>query len=181
MASKLQDTIEFLKDFGLFDVILPFLLIFAITYAILQKTKLLGKNDNLDSVVALVFALIVISANKIVATILTAIPNVLLLLIIAFSFLLMIGLFFKDENFLQGGETERTWYYWFFSVAMFIGVIFIFLGAWTMDSGESLLSYIIGNLYDNIGTDLVGGVVLVGIVALAIWFITKPSGGGKNP
>ncbi len=180
MASKLQSTIEFLKDFGLFDVILPFLLIFAITYAILQKTKLLGSKDNLDSVVALVFALIVISANKIVATILTAIPNVLLLLIIAFSFLLMIGLFFKDDNFLQGGETKRTWYYWFFSVAMFIGVILIFLGAWTMDSGESLLSYIFGELYSNVGNDLVGGVVLVGLIALAVWFITKPSGGGKS-
>ena len=46
MASTLQGTIEFLKEFGLFDVILPFLLIFAITYAILSKSGILGENKD---------------------------------------------------------------------------------------------------------------------------------------
>ena len=42
MASTLQNAIEFFKAFGLFDIVLPFLLVFTIIYAILEKTRILG-------------------------------------------------------------------------------------------------------------------------------------------
>jgi len=168
MASKLQGTIEFLKEFGLFDVILPFLLIFAITYAILGKSELLGKKkDNLNSVVSLVFALLVVSANKIVATINTAIPNVLLLVIVSFSFLLLVGMFYGEGKFPELG----SWRNWYISV-MLIGVISIFLGAWTMEDGTSLLSYLFGTLHQNMGSDLVGGIILLAVVVALIRYIT---------
>tara|TARA_Y100000034_G_C6904661_1_gene419419 strand:- start:2193 stop:2717 length:525 start_codon:yes stop_codon:yes gene_type:complete len=174
MASKLQGTIDFLKEFGLFDVILPFLLIFAITYAILSKSELLGKKkDNLNSVVALVFALLVISTNKIVAAITTAIPNVLLLVVVAFSFLLLVGIFYGEGKFPELG----SWRNWFISL-MFVGVLVIFLGAWTLDSGNSLLSYLFESLYDNMGSDLVGGIILLLITLGVIKYIThQPKGG----
>jgi len=169
MASRLQGTIEFLKEFGLFDVILPFLLIFAITYAILSKSGILGENkDNLNSIVSLVFALLVVSANKIVATITTAIPNVLLLVIIAFSFLLLVGIFYGEGKF----PDLAGWKNWFISL-MFIGVVSIFLGAWTLDSGESLLSYLFGRLYENVGSDFAGGIILLIVVVLVIKYITQ--------
>jgi hypothetical protein len=169
MASKLQGTIDFLKEFGLFDVILPFLLIFSITYAILSKSEILGKKkDNLNSVVSLVFALIVISANKIVTVITSAIPNVLLLVMISFSFLLLVGIFYGEGNFPDLGK----WKDWFISV-MFMGVVVIFLGAWTMDSGENLLSYLFESLYNNMGSDLVGGIILLVVTVAVIKYITR--------
>ena len=128
--------------------------------------------DNLDTVVALVFSLLVVSANKIVATINTAIPNVLLLVIIAFSFLILVGIFYGEGKFpeLLGKKT------WFVSL-MFIGVVLIYLGAWTMDSGDSLLSYLFNILYQNMGSDLVGGVILLLLTVLLIRYITHPPKG----
>jgi len=39
--SVLGDALGFLTDFGLFDVILPFLLVFAVVFGILEKTRIL--------------------------------------------------------------------------------------------------------------------------------------------
>ena len=42
MATPLSNAIDFLKRLGFFDVILSFLFIFTIVFAILEKTKILG-------------------------------------------------------------------------------------------------------------------------------------------
>ena len=39
MASAFRDVINFFGEIGLYDVVLPFLLVFAIVFAILEKTK----------------------------------------------------------------------------------------------------------------------------------------------
>ena len=39
---------------GLFDIILPIILIFTVVYAILQRTRILGAIKGIDSVVALI-------------------------------------------------------------------------------------------------------------------------------
>ena len=115
MASVLRGTIEFLQDFGLFDVVLPFLLIFAIIFAILEKTLILGKESdggpkkNLNSIVALVIALLFVSANKAVNIISTALPNIALMIVIAVSFLMMLGVFWKTEEF-DFKDNESKWY-----------------------------------------------------------------------
>ena len=41
-TSAFRGVIEFLGDMGVYDVILPFLLVFTIVFAILEKTKILG-------------------------------------------------------------------------------------------------------------------------------------------
>jgi hypothetical protein len=44
MASTLSNALEFFRDFGFFDVLLPFLLVFTVVFAVLQKTEVLGKD-----------------------------------------------------------------------------------------------------------------------------------------
>ena len=61
MAQNLQSMIVRLDALGLTDVILPFMLIFVIIFAILQKTKILGESrKNLNVVIAIVVGLLVI-------------------------------------------------------------------------------------------------------------------------
>ena len=45
MATPFREVIEFFDSIGLFDVVLPFLLVFTIVFAILEKTKVLGTED----------------------------------------------------------------------------------------------------------------------------------------
>ena len=38
----LGGAVDFLQDFGFFDVVLPFLLVFTLVFGILEKTKIFG-------------------------------------------------------------------------------------------------------------------------------------------
>ena len=57
---NLEYILQLWESWGLMDVILPFLLIFAVVYAIADKVKLLGENKNTHIILALVMALAVI-------------------------------------------------------------------------------------------------------------------------
>jgi hypothetical protein len=184
MASVLRGTIDFLQDFGLFDVILPFLLIFAIIFAILEKTLILGKDKegmpqkNLNSIVALVVALLFVSANKAVNLIATALPNIALMIVVGLSFLLMLGIFWKSEEF-DFKSKSKGWYITF-SIIMFIALIFIFLGAYEVAPGESMLSQIFDSVEGGIFQDvLVGIVVLAAVIGIIVYVTHKPKGGDE--
>jgi amino acid transporter len=62
----LQQGVYVLENLGVVDVILPFILVFVIVFAVLQKTKILGENKegkpmkNFNSVIALVMGLAVV-------------------------------------------------------------------------------------------------------------------------
>src|SRR5947207_1013398 len=107
MVSTLQNALSFLRDFGLFDVVLPFLLVFALVFALLEKTRILGseklKSDgpevpkrSLNSTVAFVVAMLVVATNKVVTAINTALPNVVLLIVLLVCFLMLVGMFYKE-------------------------------------------------------------------------------------
>lgn len=182
MASVLRGTIDFLQDFGLFDVILPFLLIFAIIFAILEKTLILGKEKdgspkkNLNSIVALVVALLFVSANKAVNLITNALPNIALMIVIGLSFLLMLGIFWKTEEF-DFRNKSKGWYITF-SIIMFIALIVIFLGAYEISPGTSALSQIFDSVEGGIFQDILIGIVVLGAIIGIIMYVThKPKGG----
>ena len=64
MASEnfvLEEFGRSLERWGLMDVLLPFLLIFTIVFAVLEKSKILGEERrNMNSAIALIFALIIV-------------------------------------------------------------------------------------------------------------------------
>ena len=70
MVSTFRNVLEFLDTLGVYDVLLPFILVFAIMFAILEKSKVLGtetKGDvtipkrNINSLVAFVIAFFVVA------------------------------------------------------------------------------------------------------------------------
>ena len=72
MAEGFRGAIVFLEKLGVYDVVLPFLLVFTIIFAILEKTRILGvekvggqdlTKKNLNSIVAFVVAFLVIAST----------------------------------------------------------------------------------------------------------------------
>ncbi|GAG35226.1 unnamed protein product, partial [marine sediment metagenome] len=60
-AYNLEEFIRVLESWGLTDVLLPFLLIFVVMFAILQKTRILGEDKKrFNMVIALVIGLMVV-------------------------------------------------------------------------------------------------------------------------
>src|SRR3989344_9704155 len=103
MPSTLSRAIDFFREFGLFDIILPFLLVFTLVFAILEKTKIFwteedGKTPrkNLNAMVGFVVGLLVVATARVVSIINKALPNIMLILVISISFLILLGSFVRS-------------------------------------------------------------------------------------
>jgi hypothetical protein len=170
--SALRSTISFLGELGVYEVILPFLLVFTLVFAILEKTKLLGlekvggqeiTKKNLNSMVALVTALLVVASTQLVAVINEVMSTVVLLLILILCFLLLVGSFFGDKEF-----TLKDYPGWikFLMVFTFIGIVAIFLNA--LDWLQFLLAPLA--YWD---ASWAVGIVFVVIILGFLWYIVK--------
>ncbi len=81
-----------LESYGLSTVLLPFLLVFAIVYAILDKIKIFDKKG-VNVVIAFVMAFFVATNTLIVEIIGRSLPNVSIVLIAIVCVILVIGIF----------------------------------------------------------------------------------------
>ena len=183
MVTPLGRAIEFFREFGLFDIVLPFLLIFAIVFAVLEKTRILGvnkvgdeeiPNKNLNAMVAFVLAMIVVAAANIVSVINEALPNILLLLVVLISFLILAGVFAKTGEYDLG--TKHSNIYMFFIMVVLLGVIMIFLAAIRTASGKSWLEIALTWITEQWQGPVFTSIIIVIIAIAAIVWLTK---GGK--
>ena len=174
--------IEFFIKLGIYDIILPFLLVFTIVFAIFEKTRILGTEDgmtkkNLNAMVAFVIAFLVIASSQLVAIINKSLANIVLLLIIIISFMLLIGSFFseKEEVILKGGW--RT----FFMVVVLIGVVLIFLNAITTKDGTPWLQVLINAVVNNFNSTAVSALILlIVIVVFMVYVVGEPKKSAGN-
>ena len=178
MVSPLQNAISFFKDFGLFDVVLPFLLVFAIIFAILEKTKILGTEGkdqtpkrSLNTMVAFVIGMLVVATNKIVTAINETLPNVVLIIVSFVAFLMMIGVFMGSEelNFYKDHRAFAIG----FMVFSLIALILIVLNSIKLSKDQSWLDWILDYLVNNISGPVVTSVIFLIIAVIAIVYITK--------
>ena len=178
MVSNFRENLSFFETIGIFDVVLPFLLVFTIVFAILEKTKVFGTDDiggvkyskkNLNAITAFCIAFLVIASAQLVEILTKVSSQIVVLLFLSVFFLLLVGSFAKEGEpiFLEGGWKTT------FIVIMFVGILGIFLNALKTDSGETWLekatNYIAGGSNDKI----VGSIVLLGVMVMFIAFIVK--------
>ncbi len=188
MAAPLVNAITFFKDFGLFDVVLPFLLVFSIMFAILEKTRILGEEKikegvtmpkrSLNAMVSFVVAMLVVATNKIVTAINTALPNVVFLAVVIICFLMLVGIFYKDGDF-DFAKTHEGWVYGFIIIILIL-IIAIFLDSLTTASGETWLTYGFNYVVENSSGPLVTSLIFLVVTLLAIFFIVRSPSKGKD-
>ncbi|HLD12324.1 MAG TPA: hypothetical protein VJB87_01890 [Candidatus Nanoarchaeia archaeon] len=176
MASALGNAIEFLKNFGLFDVILPFLLVFTITFAILEKTKVLGHDKNkepkknLDAMVAFAIAFFVVAASNIVQAIQASLPAISMVLLIIVVFMLLMGsIMGQQEGSFSLWVDDHKWAAWTVIVFILIAVVSIFLSAF----GQ--LGNVWGFLTTYINENIIATLALIVLVIVALWSVLKGS------
>lgn len=176
--SVFRDVIDFFFQLGIYDVILPFLLVFTIVFAILEKTKVFGSEEvegrkfpkkNLNAMTAFVIAFLVVASTKLVALINTFLANVVLLLIFIVMFLVLVGAFYREgeDVFLDNGW--RT----FFMVAVLVIMILVFLNSVPTENGNNWLSVAWFWISSNWNTNAVGSIILLIVIIIIMVFITK--------
>ena len=179
MASSFRSAIDFFGQLGIYDVILPFLLVFTLVFAILEKTKVLGYEDkdhkytrkNLNSMVAFVISFLVVGSSKLVAIINQTVSQVFILILISVLFLMLLGTFLGDKEMKFG--RKDAWFI-FFSIVMLVAIVLIFLNAITNDKGQSWLSVGWGYMSSNWNSAVVGAIILILIVVGMMYYVIKP-------
>ncbi|MBU2590189.1 MAG: hypothetical protein KKA65_00875 [Nanoarchaeota archaeon] len=93
-----------LENLGFYEVLLPFLLIFTIIFAILQKIKLFGPTaKNINIIVAVIIAFFVVRVPSIVGVMTQFLPKVSILVLVLLMFLLVLGIFGAQGEKMTGG------------------------------------------------------------------------------
>lgn len=176
-ASPFRQVLNFFDSIGLFDVVLPFLLVFTIVFAILEKTKVLGTEDiegkrytkkNLNAIAAFVMAFLVVASSELVEIITTVSSQAVIVLFLSVLFLLLVGSFYKEGEpvFLEGGWKIV------FMIIVFIAIIGIFLGAIKTSDGRTWLERL-GDFTGSGGDELAGSLILLALVVVFVIYATK--------
>ncbi len=147
-----------LEYFGFFDYILPFLLIFAMVYGILDKSHILGKNIGVNLVIAVALGLLALAFGDVSVFFSTIFPKAGIGLSILLVALILMGIFVP-----MGEEGTRRWgNYVFFGlgIVLFVYIVFTSLQEFSFWRGDWL-----GTNWPLILTLVLAGGVVGGIAA----------------
>ena len=95
------------ESIGVFDVLIPFILIFTIIFAILQKTKILKGVKGVDAIVSMSIAFLAIINPAINGIMRSALEHTTIVIIVVISLMLLLGLIWGEQrpkawNFIGG-------------------------------------------------------------------------------
>jgi hypothetical protein len=168
MAAGFSNLAYYFQTFGVLDFLLPFILVFTIVYAVMQRTKILGDNKNFNVVIALVMALSFVIPHVIgwyplgydpVQVLNEAIPSISLVAVAAIMLLILLGLFGRDV-----GEKLMP----VIAIAAITFVIYIFGSTSTLNVWQGPSE--IFSWWTPETTELMLVILVFGLV---VWFITK--------
>lgn len=148
------------------QLVLLFLLMFTLVFAILQKTEILGKGKKqIDALIALAIALLVSGVGSVLDFVQQIIPFLAIALVIILVFMLLLGMLFKEGTFDIPGWLKVT-----FGIIIFIALVIAVL---IFTKGWDYITSWFGN-NGNWGNNIV--LIVVIVVAMAIAFF----GSGKK-
>jgi hypothetical protein len=156
---------------GLFmNLVLPFLLVFTVIFAILQKSEILGKGKKqVDALVALAVGLIVVAFGNYVEIIgkMTAFMGVAVVVILVF--LILTGLFYEQGTFRLGDKTKM--------VGMGVAIVAIVIALLVYTGSWDYLK----NAFSGTGSGLLTNIIFIVIIGAAVAALAFSGGSGDKP
>jgi len=150
---------------GVFDFLLPALLLFAIIFAILTKTMILGENKGVNVLIGAVIALLAIRLEFVPRFFSEIFPRLGVGLAVLLAVLILVGLFVYSAD----EPNKKAWN----RILMAIGLVIVIV---TLTKSFDALGW----FYSYAGGDLAGW--LIGIVLVTGLIVAVVSaGGGKAP
>jgi hypothetical protein len=157
------------------ELVLPFLLVFAVVFAVLQKSKVLGEGKRqIDAIVSLAIALIVVAFTyyvKIIVELTAFLGLILIILLVVMMILGMVG---------KGDDHEKTFPGWFkkwgagVSIAAVVIALVFITGAW-----KNVADFV----SKNGNSDWIYSLITLAIVVVAVFLVYRgaktDSSGGK--
>jgi len=182
-TTLLGGAVEFLEKLGIYDVVLPFLLVFTVLFALLERTAIFGyekmkiademrtdlTKKNLNAMVAFVVAFFVVASSRVVETI-TAISSNMVILMLLVVFLLVLASSFEKQG--DGSqETKHSKVKIGGLLAIAFGMALIFLDGLKTEAGLSWLDVVMEFIKKYWNTSILGAIILVILVVGFVFFI----------
>ena len=161
-----SDFIYWLDFWGVRDIILPFILIFTIFFAVMQRVKIFGeKSKRYNVALSMVIALLVVIPHAtgtypmqydVVNIINDSIPEVALLVVVVVLLLIMVGL-------IGGDVPKRTGFTSLLAAVSAIVLLLIFVSTMTPLP-----------IFQYIDPSIQALIVILLVFGLIVWYVTKP-------
>lgn len=149
---------------GVFEYVLPFLLVFAVVFGILTKSKILGENTGVNVVISIVVGGISITSLTFRSFFRVIIPYAGVGVVILLVGIILVGLFCKSN--------ENWWRYGFYGIGAIIFFVVVFS---TLTSYE--VSFLGNWWWQQYMSSMVVGAIIVALILMVI-LVTKSEGGG---
>lgn len=140
---------------GIFDYVLPFLLIFAVIYGILSATAAFGKNKGVHVVIALVIGLISLRLPFVSNFFREVFPRAAVGIAVIIVFVILVAAFIPDTHM-------NGWMIGFYSLGAIIALIVVF-------NSFNALDWFNSSWWTDWGAWIIGALLIIGIIiAIAV-------------
>lgn len=119
MAFRIDDLFYQWESIGVFEFLLPFLLVFAIVYGVLQSTKIFGGDKGVHSIISVVIGVLAVRYVEFTYFYQELFPRLGIGLTILLAILILTGLFITDKS-----KTVVTWIWLGIGAIIAIAVIY---------------------------------------------------------
>ena len=143
-------------DLGVFAYVLPFLMIFAVVYGILNKTKLLGNNKGVQATIALTMGLLALQFDYVSNFFALIFPYAGIGISVLLIALILMGLVMDTE------KKNLNWIWFGLGLLIFIVVIMTSMSDLSWIGGR-------GYMWADAWPSVLAAIVILGLMALIIW------------
>jgi len=157
----ITDILNDWADLGVFAYVLPFLMIFAVVFGILNKTSLLGRNKGVQATIALVVGLMSLQYDLVSNFFSTIFPYTGIGIAILLIALILIGLMAEDD---EGSWVKHIWPG--LGIIIFLVVLFTALTDFAWFGGRAYI-------WNDAWPMIIIGLIALGAVALIVFTAEK--------
>jgi len=173
-----QSFVTWLNSMGLLDIILPFLLIFTLIFAVLENTKIFGENKkHIHTILGIIIGLVVVLPHTIggyqtigfdpVTIINGALPAIAVVIVAVIMLLILIGVWGGRAKWTAGSLAT-----WIFVLSLIVVIWAFGAAAGRLPGWDWLMA--------NVGEEVVSFAIIVIVFALIIAFITAKDEGKEK-
>lgn len=160
---SVKEVFIYLESLGLLNVVIPFVLVFVVLYAVLKRIKLF-KETKVNALLSALIAFIAIAAADVVRNVGLFSYYLVLLLFAVVAVFMLIALLGGKLDLMSEGKKKYTG--WIVAIALCLGIVYaVYRAGVRVDVGINYFWL----------RSLIPLIIAVLVFVLVIWFITSPA------
>lgn len=160
---SVQDFLYQLESAGIFDFLLPFLLIFAVVFGILMQMKIFSGSKGVNVIIALVIGMLSVRFNFFNQFYAEIFPRLGVGITVVLAILILLGIFIPQQH-------RAYWFWGLAGIALVIAIVVLY-------QTFSVLGWV---GYGYFGDATIGWIVFGLLIASLIIAVAASSGGGNS-